>query len=708
MKTGTYLLICCIAAAMQARAATYTSVANGSWSDPQTWGGAGVPGINDNAVVRNTVTVDVDTQVGTSPATDKSATAYAVRIVHTNTTTQRGELIVANGVTLTARGDIRMESSNSLDLHALYQMNPGSKLVFDSSAASDPNGPLYRIYTPDPSNNTYRSSWVRFVGTAQNPVKFDTVSNGRISTNGIPNNHMLVEQRNGGSSAYGLVDVLIQFAEIEDCGSQLAGCLQHATGGSTYPGNFVVEDTTLTRTSGIKPTSPQFSDSVSPPASFILKRVKTFNTYTTGDTTVPGYIYGTSRGSFSLNTSQPKTTGTRLVEDCYFDQGQPSAGLYSGFVFRRVIWDRYPPAINGADGVVEIQHSADLLENSVFRALNVSARGALARNIAGLYFYGDDRPGATGNPHGITVGLKGDVTIDRFIFEYAQSVSDPNAIWSQAYPTTGGPYTYQHTYSRMILLPISNSLTSVLPSGVGPNPIQARTFPRLRMLHNTMMFGGNAGDYAKSSYIAESGCPVPGAIEEYKSNIMWGTAGVTNYAWQTHTGDPTCRFTAGGPPWIAPNILMPANITNNSCANCSTVPSSLWATWANANPSAVLTNIGTVYNVPTTGTVPGAGDLPSNQDPQFVDIRRNMKTWCDEMTGQSRGTCTANDAMAYLANGPDTLESRVNSLFTWVSEGFRPTNSAFRGSAHDGGDIGAVPLIPADNFAGINNPIVIQ
>lgn len=48
--------------------ASYTTSQAGNWSAQATWGGSGPPGNGDTATVNHNVTVDVNTTVGTSPA----------------------------------------------------------------------------------------------------------------------------------------------------------------------------------------------------------------------------------------------------------------------------------------------------------------------------------------------------------------------------------------------------------------------------------------------------------------------------------------------------------------------------------------------------------------------------------------------------------------------------------------------------------------
>lgn len=110
--------------------AAYTATQSGNWSDAATWGGSGPPGDGDTATVGAfTVTVDVDTTVGTSP---NDTTTNVV-----NKSSATGSLIVGAGVTFTVKGNIGGVNTS------VFTMQPGSAVVFDASASG--GTPTYRF-----------------------------------------------------------------------------------------------------------------------------------------------------------------------------------------------------------------------------------------------------------------------------------------------------------------------------------------------------------------------------------------------------------------------------------------------------------------------------------------------------------------------------------------------------------------------------------
>ncbi len=138
-------------------------------------------------------------------------------------------------------------------------------------------------------------------------------------------------------------------------------------------------------------------------------------------------------------------------------------------------------------------------------------------------------------------------------------------------------------------------------------------------------------------------------------------------------------------------------ITNNGWYNLSTVSGNPW--------SAVSgdTNIenGTVYDSPMSGTVsPGSNDV-ANVNPNFTDPTRNLETWDASLGGPG----TAASALARIEQDPSLTKT---SLLPYIRTGFAPTNPAYKGTAADGGDIGAVPAnVPAALPGNASSQVVV-
>jgi hypothetical protein len=116
--------------------AAITSTATGDWSVGATWVGGTPPGNTDSAIIAtgHTVTCDVNTTVGTSPA------ATGTDAITINGT---GVLIIAEDITLTARGDITCSSTNTTN--AKVTMSQGSSLILDSTQAATPADADYAL-----------------------------------------------------------------------------------------------------------------------------------------------------------------------------------------------------------------------------------------------------------------------------------------------------------------------------------------------------------------------------------------------------------------------------------------------------------------------------------------------------------------------------------------------------------------------------------
>lgn len=138
--------------------AAYTSTQNGNWSAQSTWGGSGPPGIGDTATIAHTVTVDVNTTVGTSP---NDTTTMVVTVNTTKT------LIIASSVTLTIRGNM------SAAFHSVFQMNSGAALVFDNAASG--GSPVYN-FAPN-------FMFATITGTALNHCSISAISGQAFTMN---------------------------------------------------------------------------------------------------------------------------------------------------------------------------------------------------------------------------------------------------------------------------------------------------------------------------------------------------------------------------------------------------------------------------------------------------------------------------------------------------------------------------------------------
>lgn len=112
--------------------AVFTAKASGNWSSSgqTTWNEVGVPGDGDTVTIGAfTVTVDVNTTIGTSPNDNTT------KVV--DKTSATGAIVVAAGVTLTVKGNIGGVNGST------FSMSAGSSLVFDASGSG--GTPVYKF-----------------------------------------------------------------------------------------------------------------------------------------------------------------------------------------------------------------------------------------------------------------------------------------------------------------------------------------------------------------------------------------------------------------------------------------------------------------------------------------------------------------------------------------------------------------------------------
>jgi len=124
MRKTFLLLVALVALTGSALANACTSTGTGNWSAPGTWSscGGGVPGTGDTASIgAHTITVDVNTAVGTSP---NNTTTKVIDM-----TSASSVLSVASGITLTVLGNIGHVNGST------HTQAAGSTVTFDNSGS---------------------------------------------------------------------------------------------------------------------------------------------------------------------------------------------------------------------------------------------------------------------------------------------------------------------------------------------------------------------------------------------------------------------------------------------------------------------------------------------------------------------------------------------------------------------------------------------
>lgn len=172
-----------------------------------------------------------------------------------------------------------------------------------------------------------------------------------------------------------------------------------------------------------------------------------------------------------------------------------------------------------------------------------------------------------------------------------------------------------------------------------------------------------SGAFARRSAFAtsEAGASGAGNIAILKSNLVWGTSPGQGYLAERVNNFPA-----------ALDVITVANADYNWTFNLSAGNNQRY--YHDQASGAPLWTAGDAVAA-SVDTHQGTGD------PQFYDRTRNLAGWATE---RGYGSTYA-DGLAAIQADP----SRTADLVAFVFDGFRPSNSATRNAAHDGGVVGA-------------------
>lgn len=361
-----------------------------------------------------------------------------------------------------------------------------------------------------------------------------------------------------------------------------------------------------------------------------------------------------------IDAKTVKTGGLRRFVRCWFDTnfafGASQGVTLEGNVFYGGIWnagygsrwalfDSNLVRLQGTDGKTSIIGDGDM------------------NNI---YFLYDGEGTPVSNPHycNISRSLPGEFMIKNCIFECP--FYDKNSDTGDSILIEGGSTVQLVTMQQCIGLPVNPIYVGSdnNSSGTAFTIFSSSSGIDFRFNKNTFYGGLPRG----ICMMGEGRIPFYGKVSSFKDNLFWDNieAGSERaFAINTSATDVVDRF-------------LPDGATNNG-----------WWRLRKTESQSSMSSQGTIYNVPTTGTVPGANDI--NADPQFIDPTRNFASWA-VMQGSPSATKTGQimDGLSYLMVDLSLLTKSSTGLFAWVRSGFAPTNPAFIGKASDGTTIGAV------------------
>jgi hypothetical protein len=338
-----------------------------------------------------------------------------------------------------------------------------------------------------------------------------------------------------------------------------------------------------------------------------------------------------------------------------------------------------------------------------------------------------------GNPRGFYMGTDRTYAHSGWVIGHAGDTldfPDSGEFMALGGSTGGGTWTMTNT----IWLPNMRGYSSWEAMGIVGTLLNL--YPDLR--HNTW-FGGFQGAGAVSNMLqfSEGGNNAANQITAFKSNIVWNPL----LAGYTPTGGVYKLYDQNGSTPVT-DVCAPVACDYNGGWNVT-----------NSSGRGAMTNEGKGYSGKYSVT-PGAHDV--NANPNFVDYQRNVElfdskylgnnpaNWSSGATysvgnfvkharsdvywglpvnyrytngtgcsssnpepgnGESWRTCwewaslyRIRASLAAVERIDNQLigvhgEDMISTVIKWVRAGYAPTNPAYMGAAHDGDDIGAVPVV---------------
>lgn len=353
--------------------------------------------------------------------------------------------------------------------------------------------------------------------------------------------------------------------------------------------------------------------------------------------------------SAEINSYNELVSGLREISNCVFDKEvrfyPPTGLLISENIF-------------GA-GFDVLDGNWAGFKNNLVRHEGTARR--IASSVSNNYWLIDNSQKV--NPHFLQAGTYSrDITVDGEIFDFRGANGDGDCI------LIGEPQEpVKVTVKNCIVLPNSASDNSgTLFSALGNNNIE------IVAEHNTY-FTGSQGAACGETYEGKHGM-----ISSFRSNLAWDSVGGRGYK------------------------LFDSGINNNVVD----LVSSEMADFNLGFNLRLGSNLRGYDNLEFSNGSPGEHDLELN--PLFRDPTRNISSWDESLGGPGSAEhayseiIKINDLTGY--NGAYT----VAALYRYVREGFSPANILLKNAAHDGTDIGAVPVslveTPGPQISPTNTP----
>lgn len=656
----------------------FTTLRAGNWSDanPTTspWsalsgsGPGGVPGNGDTVTITHAVTVNADTTVGTSPA---NQTTFVLTLSGAN-----ARLHIAPGVTLTLRGNVQnyVNTGSAADGVTL---GAGSKIWMDPSQSASPTTQSYIFRGAQYSRILAR-------GTAEARAVIGT----------LPGNYGPANFINYSGVAGSCFDA--EYLTVERMGSAATKCVASTANAAPY--------STYTRFVDCVFDSCGEVDVVTNSAAtgFTFLRCETRNSKAT-----LAAVFGCVAGA----------TGTTQVTRSVFDKkvafSCPANMVVEECVFRG---DMYTTATTGGG-----DRSFQRFKNNLIAwdGLWDTPEASITDSYMLLCNTGT-------NPGGMGMAAQGaNREFSRNVIDLVQDVITGDIIR----PSTNAGLTL--AFKNNIGIPncakrSGGNLLSIYSEG---------TSLAIAIEHNTYVtFGAGSGQTDMIS-VGENDTGVPGEITSLKSNLVWTpdaqTPGFLMARRSTNKQDyvlpANCTHNYGYRQAVGNNVMpsgpkygfktndgqtalmFSSDLPANACVECGN-PDFVdpWRNLATYDTVKLGRPLGPTWDSYAAGHSFAVGDKISNTDAAFYGgTAINFRC----IAAHVKSTANSEPGVGKEANGAATWTSYwefyslqeckeaalaggtpVADLVGWVKDGFRPRNVVLRGTAHDGGDAGAMPV----------------
>lgn len=196
------------------------------------------------------------------------------------------------------------------------------------------------------------------------------------------------------------------------------------------------------------------------------------------------------------------------------------------------------------------------------------------------------------------------------------------------------------------------------------SPPASNATHQVQVIRNTVNqneSSSGSGPRAAIAY-AEGATGAANQISALKSNVVWSSSADNGYLAERISGTTKDHIAVAG---VAKNWTHNLRAGDNQRGYRDRANSPAQTLWTSGDAVAA-----------------GVDADQSSGDPAFLDSSRNMAKWC---YARGHGAQTYAAAKTALLADP----SRVSDLISYVFEGFKPTSTAMRSAAHDGGCAGA-------------------